>query len=237
MRADPSRASENDCPAGLGVVIPTLDAAASLTRTLDSLAEGRDLLAGIVVSDGESTDGTPALAAARGCRVVSGPRGRGGQLARGARAAPGDWLLFLHADTRLAPGWAAAAAHHMRENEGCAASFRFALDDDGPAARLLARAVAWRCCLLALPYGDQGLLIPRGLYEALGGYQSLPLMEDVDLVRRIGRRRLALLPIAAVTSAARYRRAGYGPRVLRNLACLSLYGLGVPPRLIARLYG
>ena len=97
--------------------------------------------------------------------------------------------------------------------------------------------MSWRCRLLALPYGDQGLLIPRGLYEALGGFRPLPLMEDVDLVRRIGRRRLALLPVAAVTSAARYRRAGYGPRVLRNLACLSLYGLGVPPRVIARLYG
>jgi hypothetical protein len=121
-------------------------------------------------------------------------------------------------------------------NAGRAAHFAFALDDPAPEARRLERLVAWRCRVLALPYGDQGLLLPRALYEATGGYRPLPLMEDVDLVRRIGRRRLAALPVAALTSAERWRRDGWRRRSARNLACLSLWFLGVPPRVIARLY-
>jgi hypothetical protein len=88
-----------------------------------------------------------------------------------------------------------------------------------------------------LPYGDQGLLIAHGLYDAVGGFAAIPLMEDVDLVRRLGRRRLAPIAATAVASAHRYRSAGYLRRPLRNLFCLSLYFAGVPPRRIARLYG
>jgi hypothetical protein len=115
--------------------------------------------------------------------------------------------------------------------------FRFALDDPGPAARRLERVVAWRCKRLGLPYGDQGLLIGRTFYDRLGGHRPLPLMEDVDLVRRIGRHRLVELPARAVTSAVRYRRDGYLRRSLRNTACLAAWRLGVPPHTIARFYG
>ena len=82
----------------------------------------------------------------------------------------------------------------------------------------------------------QGLLITREFYQQLGGYRDWPLMEDVDFVRRIGRARLVALPVAAVTSAQRYRRAGYFRQSLSNLALLSLYFLGVPPATLARLY-
>ncbi|HYU13525.1 MAG TPA: glycosyl transferase family 2, partial [Stellaceae bacterium] len=101
----------------------------------------------------------------------------------------------------------------------------------------LERLVAWRCRVLALPYGDQGLLISRQLYDAVGGFAAIPLMEDVDLVRRLGRRRLAPIGATAVSSARRYRSGGYLRRPLRNLLCLSLYFAGVPPQRIARLYG
>ena len=96
---------------------------------------------------------------------------------------------------------------------------------------------ALRTSIAALPYGDQGLLVPRSLYQLLGGYRPLPLMEDVDLVGRIGRRRLVTLDGEAWTSAERWRRDGWTRRSLRNLACLSLYLIGVSPRQIARLYG
>lgn len=99
------------------------------------------------------------------------------------------------------------------------------------------RLVALRCVLFALPYGDQGLVMPRSLYERLGGFRQMPLMEDVDLVRRIGRSRLAMLRAGAVTSAERYREQGYLRRSLRNLGCLALYFFKVPPRVISRLYG
>jgi len=88
-----------------------------------------------------------------------------------------------------------------------------------------------------VPYGDQGLLMPKSLYEEIGGYRPLPLMEDVDIVRRLGRRRLHLLRAKAFTSAERFRREGYLRRSARNLLCLALYSLGVPAPVLQRLYG
>jgi hypothetical protein len=118
-----------------------------------------------------------------------------------------------------------------------AAYFRFALASDDPRARRLERLVAWRCRRLALPYGDQGLLIHRSLLAACGGIRPLPLMEDVDLVRRLGRHRLTGLEVAATTSAEKWERDGWLIRSARNLGCLALYRLGLPPDRIARLYG
>lgn len=213
-------------------VVPTLNAAAVLPAALAALGEG----VRVVVADGGSTDGTAEAARAAGAVVVTGPRGRGAQVAAGIAAARSPWLLLLHADTRLAPGWAAVAAAHMRDAPGRAGYFRFALDSADPRARRLERAVAWRCRVLALPYGDQGLLIARDLLEAAGGVRPLPLMEDVDLVRRLGRHRLSALPADAVTSAARWERDGWRRRSARNLACLALWGAGVPAGWIARVY-
>ena len=226
----------------LSVVIPTLEAAATLPACLAALEEGKgrgDLPLGeVIVADGGSADGTAQLAARLGARVLSVAPGRGAQLAAGAAQARGDWLLFLHADTRLAEGWAGAAARFCAAaaNRRHAAAFRLALDDGAPAARRVEALAYWRCRLWGLAYGDQGLLISRPFYDEVGGFRALALMEDVDLVRRVGRERLTLLEVPAVTSAARYRAGGYWLRPLRNLACLWLYFLRVPPRLIARLY-
>lgn len=221
----------------LSIVIPTLNANAVLPSALRVLAGTGD--GEIIVSDGGSRDGTIELAQAAGARVVKAPVvGRGAQLEAGAHAATGDWLLFLHADTRLAVGWQAAAKQFAADpaNAERAAYFQFTLDDQTPAARRLEKLVAWRCRTFALPYGDQGLLIARDFYEQLGGFRDWPLMEDVDFVRRIGRKRLVALPIAAVTSAQRYRHNGYIRQSLGNLALLSLYFLKVPPRTLARFY-
>jgi rSAM/selenodomain-associated transferase 2 len=222
----------------LSIVIPTLNAASTLAGTLGALDEAHKsgMAHEIVVSDGGSDDGTAALAQAAGARLAIGPRGRGAQLARGAATAAGDWLLFVHADTRLAPGWAATVRAFMASAEGRAGYFRFALDDESDAARRVETLVRLRCALFALPYGDQGLLIARKTYNAVGGFRALPLMEDVDIVRRVGRSRLVAIDHAAVTSAQRYRRDGWWARPVRNLACLSLYLLGVPPARLVRLY-
>ena len=174
---------------------------------------------------------------------VAGPPGRGGQLARGAeaalkRAGQDDWLLFLHADTRLQPGWSAEARRFIDNHQGRdrAAYFRFALDDAAPAARRLERFVALRCAALGLPYGDQGLLIEASFYRRLGGYRDMTLFEDVDIVRRIGRARLTGLRSKAVTSADRFRTEGYAKRSARNLALLARYYSGERPETLARAY-
>lgn len=228
----------------LDVIIPALDAAAEIEATLASLAEGHCLETGdgligeVVVVDGGSLDDTVARARQAGAKVISGPRGRGPQLAAGAAASEAAWLLFLHADTRLAPGWSRPVAAFIdAQPDGAeAAAFTLAFDDASVHARALARLANWRARRLALPYGDQGLIISRVLYERLGGFRPLALMEDVDLVRRIGRARLQHLDAVAVTSAEGYRRWGWWPRAARNLALLALYFLGVPPRLLQRLY-
>jgi rSAM/selenodomain-associated transferase 2 len=224
----------------LSVVIPALDAAGEIRATLAAVERGREagLLREIVVVDGGSRDETAACAATCGARVVRAPRGRGGQLAAGAAAAEGDWLLFLHADTVLEADWVAAVARFIDGpgQDMRAGAFRLAFEDSSPGARRVAGLANWRARRLGLPYGDQGLLISRALYDAIGGYAAHPLMEDVDIVRRIGRARLALLDATARTSGVRYRRDGWWARPLRNLLCLALYFVGVPPRRLVPLY-
>jgi rSAM/selenodomain-associated transferase 2 len=223
----------------LDVVIPTLNAAASLARTLAALATPGDLSLTITVSDGGSQDGTRAIARAAGARLVTAPAGRGGQLAAGADAGQAPWLFFLHADSQPGPGWADAIRRFAADpaDEDRAGYFRLRLDSPDPRARRLERLVGWRCRAFGLPYGDQGLVIGRTLYRRLGGFAALPLMEDVELVRRIGRRRLVPLAADMITSARRYESDGWVLRPMRNLGCLALYVAGMPPRVIRRLYG
>lgn len=225
----------------LSIVIPTLNAAEFLPGTFEALemAERRGVDLDIVVVDGGSSDETISAAEGLGARVVTSEPGRGPQLIAGAKAAKGDWILFLHADTVLERGWDATAMVFTSDerNRDRAAVFTFALDDPAPAARRVERMVRRRNNWLGLPYGDQGLLINRRFYSRLGGYKPLPLMEDVEMVRRIGMARIALFDVKAVTSAEKYRRSGYVPRIVRNLICLTLYFLRIPPRWIARLYG
>jgi rSAM/selenodomain-associated transferase 2 len=219
----------------LAVIIPTLNACRTLPATLASIGSGT----AVIVADGGSMDGTIEAATTWGAQMVKAPAGRGSQLTAGAAIAPATWLLFLHSDTVLEPAWRQEVERFTADPDNAerAAVFRFAVDDASAAARQLERRVAWRARRLGLPYGDQGLLIHRDFYKRLGGFRPWPLMEDVDLIRRIGPRRLTVLQSAARTSAERWRRDGWRRRSIRNLFCLSLYFLGVPPSLIARLYG
>lgn len=223
----------------LSIIIPTLNAGRTLPATLQSLIESDDRLpCEIIVVDGGSVDDTAMVADRGGAIFIEAGRGRGPQLAAGAEAAAGDWLLFLHADTVLAQGWQKAVATFMADptNARRAAYFRFRLNDPARAARILEIGVSLRNRFFGMPYGDQGLLVSSTFYGEIGGYRALPLMEDVEIIGRIGRRSLTRLPIPAVTAAARYHRDGYLLRPIRNLFCLSLYSLGVPPRYIDNIY-
>ena len=223
----------------LSIIIPTLNAGTVLRPTLDSLAAAINQLPHeVIVADGGSIDDTAAITIEGGAILLETQRGRGRQLAAGAGAAAGDWLLFMHADTQPQGEWMQAVQSFIGEpaNRYHAAYFRFALDDRRRIARLLEWIVRLRSHFLGLPYGDQGLLIARTFYEQLGGYKSLPLMEDVDIVRRIGRGRLRLLAATALTSAEKYQRDGYILRPLRNMVLLGLYACGVSPRYLSARY-
>jgi len=222
----------------LSVIIPTLNAAPHLARSLPPLAsqEGVGLVREVIISDGGSSDETAALADACGARFLPGQRGRAQQLQAGAAAARGPWLLFLHADTALQPGWAAETRLFMAAGGERAGAFAFACDDPGPEAAAMVRWVRRRCRWFALPYGDQGLLISKALFEEIGGFRPIPFLEDVDIVRRLGRKRIVMLQTPAVTSAEKYRRDGYRRRAMRNLTLVALFYLGVPPHRLARHY-
>jgi rSAM/selenodomain-associated transferase 2 len=228
----------------ISVVIPTLNAEASLPDTLSALIPPTvdGLVREVVVVDAGSSDATREIADAAGADVLVTSPSRGVQLAAGAARAKHPWLLFLHADTVLDVGWDREAAHFMeRVDSGrikpAAAAFRFALDDEGLAPRCLEGLVGLRCALLRLPYGDQGLLIRRDLYDKVGGYREIPLMEDLDFVRRLGSRAVKMLRARAVTSAQRYRREGYLRRAFKNQMCLVLFALNVPAARISQFYG
>ena len=217
----------------LTVVIPTLNASVELPATLHALGNAPGE---VLIADGGSTDDTVMVAEAHGATVIQAGCGRGAQLCAGIAATEAPWLLLLHADTHLSDGWQRAVQHHVRENPGAAGYFRFALRSADPRARRLERLVAWRCRLFALPYGDQGLLISTTLLAEVGGIRPLVLMEDVDLVGRLGRRRLKLLNATAASSAVRWEQDGWYRRSLRNLLCLGLWAAGMPASRIARLY-
>ncbi len=224
--------------APLSIVIPTLDAAERIGPCLGALNEGlmSGLIHELIIADGGSQDAVAELADALGARLVAAPRGRGRQLAAGARAAHGAWFLFLHADTVLPPGWAEVVRSHIDNGPQRAGYFALRFDTPATMGRLVAAWANLRSALFALPYGDQGLLVSRLLYRQTGGYRPIPLMEDVALVRRIGRRRLVRLRAVAVTSASRYGADGWLWRGWRNLTTLALYFLGVAPERLARRY-
>lgn len=221
--------------ARLSVVIPTLNSSPGLPACLAGLMEGlrAGLIRELIVTDGGSTDATLTIAEEAGAQIVTGPPSRGGQLRRGVSATQGDWLLVLHADSLLPEGWSALVASHLPLARP--AHFRLAFDARGPAPALVAAWANFRARLFKLPYGDQALLIPRAVYDAIGGYPDIPLMEDVAVARALGRR-LVVLPACITTSAAKYQRDGWIRRGARNLSMLIRYLLGADPARLSRKY-
>ncbi len=223
--------------APVSIIIPTLNAQTVLAECLAALAEGLEagLIRELIVTDGGSGDDTLLIAEAAGAVIVTGPPGRGGQLARGVAQAQGDWFLVLHADCVLQPGWALAVLGHIVDAPDRAGYFRLAFRARGAGARMVAGWANLRSRAFGLPFGDQGLLLPADLYADLGGYADIPLMEDVVMARRL-RGRLRALDAGITTGADRYLRRGWLRQGACNLWTQARFLAGADPARLARQY-
>jgi rSAM/selenodomain-associated transferase 2 len=218
----------------LAVLIPALDEEETLRRNLPAALAATDE---VVVSDGGSRDATARVARELGARVVSGPPGRGPQLNRAAAATGADVLLVLHADTVLPPG-AIEAVRTAVAAGAVGGGFLVRFDAEGLVYRLGERVANLRARVTRAPLGDHGQFVTRAAFEELGGFREWPLLEDLDFIRRLGRRgRVAVLPLRVTTSARRFEAGGPLRTVLRNWWIWVLYALGVSPHRLARLYG
>src|SRR6185295_14580931 len=218
----------------LAIVVPTLNEEDALRRNLPAALAAADE---VVVSDGGSEDCSVEIARRLGARVVAGPPSRGGQLNRGARAAPSaDVLLFLHADTTLPARGAEAVRAAV--SQGCnGGAFLLRFDVDRPAQRLGAWLINRRTRMLRLPLGDQAQFVSRETFEKLEGFRDWPILEDLDFairLRRLGGMTLIAAPVT--TGARRFRELGAVRTVATNWLIWILFFLGVSPHRLARLY-
>jgi rSAM/selenodomain-associated transferase 2/rSAM/selenodomain-associated transferase 1 len=220
------------------VIVPALNEEESLPLLLSDLVQLR-IPHQVVVVDGGSVDRTPAVAREWGATSLDGPRGRAAQMNTGAGATQAPWLLFLHADSRLPEEARQSLVEWFAgvPPAGRSAHFGFALEGNHWFWRFVEFGQLVRERILGLVYGDQGLLISRPLFEAVDGFPPLPIMEDVEMVRRVRKAGgLVRLPAALPTSPRRYQEEGHWRGWLRNVILISLFRLGVSPRKLARFY-
>lgn len=218
------------------MVIPTLNEAAALPGLLSDLRDLGTLVDEIIVADAGSSDATTQVAWEAGARMVAAPRGRAQQLNAGARASLGKWLLFLHADSRLGPDAGRAIERSMADIPHVdAAVFRFAIDLPWGYRQMIEGGQRIRERLFGLAYGDQGLLVRRRCFKAVGGFPELSLMEDVAMIRKLRRRfRVTRLESPLLTSGRRYRQGGIVRTWLHHTLLITLYLIGVSPNRLAR---
>lgn len=219
----------------LSVIIPTLNEADSIRQAVES-ALGLSPYE-VIVADGGSTDGTVAMARELDCRVIECPRGRAVQLNAGAAASSGDVLLFLHADNWLVPEGRAQIERTLRSPLIPGGAFCHRIDARGLLFRLVEAGDALRICVTRIAYGDQGIFLRREVFEALGGFPDVRLMEDVRLMKSLrDHGRLALLPGPLHISARRWHKHGAIRQTLRNWCLLTAEHLGIHPNRLANLY-
>lgn len=222
----------------LSIVIPVLNEAENLSHTLEALKLWQfPGVVEVLAVDGGSCDDSVAVAKNAGCRGLSCRPGRGCQMNVGARAASGRYLLFLHADTIVPSDYPALICRSLSRPGVAVGAFSLVIADQRPVFRFLEKLISWRSRRLGRPYGDQGFFMSRALFERVGGFWEEPLLEDVDLLRRLKKEgRLVVLPARIETSARRWQRLGVGYTTLVNQLVMFGYFLGVPPKYLARLY-
>lgn len=226
-------------PATLSIVVPVLDEAAAVAATLDALAPLRARGAELIVVDGGSSDGTVALARPRADAVVIAPRGRARQMRAGAAQARGEWLLFLHADTRLPDAADAAITTALASTQSDRAWGRFDVHIAGRTRlfQLIAVLMNLRSRWSGIATGDQALFMTRAAYDAVGGFPDQPLMEDIEISKRLCRLgRPVCLRARVTTSGRRWERRGVWRTIVLMWRLRFLYWLGVSAERLATQY-
>jgi rSAM/selenodomain-associated transferase 2 len=223
-------------PTGLSIIVPALDEAGGIGAALAALQPLRARGAELIVVDGGSRDGTATLAAAHADAVLVAPRGRARQMNAGAAAAHGDILLFLHADTRLPER---ADALIIRALAAGSAWGRFDVIIEGRPAML--KVVAWmmnqRSRRTGIATGDQAIFVRRSVFDSLGGFPDQPLMEDIELSRRLGRiGRPACLRERVTTSGRRWEARGMWRTIFLMWRLRWRYWRGESPAVLAKAY-
>lgn len=221
----------------LAVVIPALNEGQRLPLLLADLTQAPlTLIRELVVVDGGSGDGTPLIARLAGAQVVQSPAGRGQQLHRGISATTAPWLLLLHADARLCDDWPLVVQRALQEPPA-AWAFDLAIDAPGLSLRLLELAVRLRSRWRQLPYGDQGLLVPRTVLEQAGGMPELALMEDLKLILRLRAiTRIRSLQRPLQVDGRRWQRHGVIGTAWRNAQLRQAWRQGISATELAQRY-
>lgn len=218
----------------ISIIIPARDEEEALPATLAAITQ--EAAHEVIVTDGGSSDQTVAIARRSGAIVVTSPPGRGRQMNAGAAAASGEILLFLHADTLVPPGFATEIHRVLADPAVLLGAFRLGIAGNTTGYRIVEYFANLRA-YLGLPYGDQGLFLRAADFRTLGGFSALPLLEDLELVRRLKKQgRIQLAAAAVQTSARRWQRLGILRTTLRNQGVLLGFGLGIPPGRLARWY-
>jgi rSAM/selenodomain-associated transferase 2 len=223
--------------APISIIVPALDEAEGIERTLTALQALRARGAEVIVVDGGSRDATKALAAPLVDSVLVAPRGRASQMNAGAAASGAETLLFLHADTRL-PDCALEAIEGALADPDCAwGRFDVRIDGRGALLGVVAAMMNARSRLSGIATGDQAIFVRRAAFEAAGGYPGIPLMEDVALSKALKRvSRPACLRERVTTSGRRWERHGTLATIALMWRLRLAYALGADPRQLARRY-
>jgi len=223
-------------PPSISIIIPVVDEADGICSAIAGTQADPSVMERIVV-DGGSSDGSVEKAKSCGARVIRSAPWRSRQMNAGAEAAAGDILLFLHADTRLPPGFECHVREILGRPDTVAGAFRLAIDGGFQGLRVIERLANFRSVRMGMPYGDQAIFIRADRFHRAGGFPEIPIMEDFEFMRQLRREgRIGIAPVSAVTSARRYRDHGFWRTTWINQLMIIAYLLGVSPRRLTRWY-
>jgi len=233
---EPGKASPESSLPGISIVIPAVNEEDTIGQALESTQGAKRVLERIVV-DGGSRDGTVREALDHGARVIESVAGRSRQMNEGARRALGELLVFLHADTRLPAGYENHVHRILGRSGTVAGAFRLAIDDCFPGLRWIEKLAHFRSVRMRMPYGDQAIFLAKETFFRVGGFPEMPIMEDFELMRRLGRQgRIEIAPAPVLTSARRYHELGFFKTTFVNQAIILAYLCGISPERLSNWY-